>query len=101
MYVIHRTFSTWNEPAIFYNRRAHVLFHVLRANCAYFGVRFLFIGVEFVLGTKRTLKRNLLCAELRISIIFCSLLAYTQIETEKYMSEVLYKTPTKVRFHKH
>ena len=28
--------------------------------CAYFGVRFLPIGVEFVLGTKRTLKRNMI-----------------------------------------
>ena len=50
------TFSTWNEPAIFYNRRVHVLFHVLHAN---FGVRFMSIGVEFVRGTKQTLKRKL------------------------------------------
>ena len=30
------TFSTWIEPAIFYNRRAHGLFHVLHANLRLF-----------------------------------------------------------------
>ena len=30
------TFSTWNEPAIFYNHRAHALFHVLHANLRWF-----------------------------------------------------------------
>ena len=54
------TFSTWNEPAIFYNRRAHVLFHVLHANLRLFWCRFVSICVEFVLGIKQTLKRNLI-----------------------------------------
>ena len=33
---ISSTFSTWNEPAIFYNRRAHAFFHVLHANLRLF-----------------------------------------------------------------
>ena len=28
--------------------------------CAYFGVRFMSIGAEFILGTKQTLKRNVI-----------------------------------------
>ena len=43
----------WNESAIFYNRRAHALFHVYMRICAYFGVRFMSLGVEFVLGIVR------------------------------------------------
>ena len=38
--------------------RMHFFMFYMRI-CAYFGVRFLSIGVEFVLGTKITLKRNL------------------------------------------
>ena len=33
--VLH-TFSTWNEPAIFYNRRVYALFHVLHVNLRLF-----------------------------------------------------------------
>ena len=38
--------------------RMHFFMFYMRI-CAYFGVRFMSIGVEFVQGTKRTFKRNL------------------------------------------
>ena len=34
--IVHLHFSTWMEPAIIYNRRAHTLFHVLHANLCLF-----------------------------------------------------------------
>ena len=37
-----------------------VRMHFFMRICAYFGVRFVSIGVELVLGIKRTIKRNLL-----------------------------------------
>ena len=39
--------------------RMHFFMFYMRI-CAYFGIRFMSIGVEFVLGTKGTLKRNLI-----------------------------------------
>ena len=53
--------STWNVPTIFYQLRAHELLHVF---LRLFWCSIQSIGVEFVLGTKRTLKRNLTISKL-------------------------------------
>ena len=54
------TFSTWNEPAISTIAvHMHSSMFYMRI-CAYFGARFMSIGVKLVLGTKPTLKRNLI-----------------------------------------
>ena len=45
--------------------RMHFFMFYMRI-CAYFGVRFMSIGVDFVLGPKQTLKRNLLNNSLKI-----------------------------------
>ena len=49
--------------------------------CAYFGVRFMSIGVKFVLGTKRTLKRNLTLLHFILIMCVCVYSGFTSLST--------------------
>ena len=53
------TFSTWNEPEFSAVTMRMLLFTVYMRMYAYFGVRSVSIGVDFVLGIKATLKPDL------------------------------------------
>ena len=59
--------------------------------CAYFGVRFMSIGVEFVLGTKRTLKRNLIMQYLLQSITYSRIKMHT-IVNASVNSSIIHRT---------